>query len=131
MKPTMGCVVHYVDENGDAWPAMVRASYEHDPDRVDLTALTATQLVRDGVLRDERSGPGTWHWPETSPGAGRPARERRIEEAHATIDELNARRTELLRRQSALGRERGDLAFDRVEADIEHVDAEIRSALDA
>ena len=132
MKPSMGSVIHYVDDRGEAWPAVVRASYEHDADIVDLSALTTQPeaVQADGVRRDDARRPDSWHWPERSLGSGRPDRERNIEDVHRLVDELTARRNDLARRQRAAMRERADLEYDRMAADLDAVDAEISSALE-
>lgn len=64
-RPTMGRVVHFVDEEGEAMPAMVRAGYEGDPDLCDLTAFGDFGIrIENRVRRSDEHSPLSWHWPE-------------------------------------------------------------------
>lgn len=68
--PSMGRIVHYVDESGDAFPAIIRAVMASDPEIVHLTAFVdigeSAVLRADGVpyCGDDDHKPFSWHWPE-------------------------------------------------------------------
>jgi hypothetical protein len=69
--PAMGRVVHYVDEDGDAYPAIVRASWT-GTHLVDLTAFTEEGTVEvDRVRHSASHADESWHWPERSIAAGK------------------------------------------------------------
>jgi hypothetical protein len=61
----MGRVVHYVDETGAAFPAIVRATYKGPMNFVDLTAFTEIGCrVAVRVPHSESHADFSWHWPE-------------------------------------------------------------------
>ena len=63
--PSMGRMVHYVGHDGEAAPAIIRATYAQAPGRVDLTAFYAfgCHAVRE-VEHSESHANHSWHWPE-------------------------------------------------------------------
>ncbi len=64
-NPSMGRAVHFVGEDGEGYAAVVRVTYQGNPDLVDLSVFTEAGVM--AVNRDEHSdapAPVSWHWPE-------------------------------------------------------------------
>lgn len=69
MKPSIGRIVHYVDEGGDCMAAMIVGVNSSSPTAVNLTVfgpLPGQVQARRSVLKDDMVAgvSGTWHWPE-------------------------------------------------------------------
>lgn len=68
MKPSVGQIVHYVEDNGQHCAAIV---VEANGMSVNLTLFTCRPgevQARFSVMYDDACEYGTWHWPERTDG---------------------------------------------------------------
>ncbi len=64
-KPTVGRVVHYVEEGGAHRAAIVTETYGESR-AVGLYVFAPSVFFAQSSVPEDQSGehPGTWHWPE-------------------------------------------------------------------
>ena len=65
--PSVGRIVHYVDENNDCIAALItEANDTSESQMVELTIFPpgASPEVKENVEIDSSHSPNTWHWPE-------------------------------------------------------------------